>query len=385
LFIRVRRASSDGERKWGHVWPDYLTRIRTRPCESKHYAVGVASSPASPANRLSLHANDRLVVLVNPSARSTGDRAAIADAARTLQQRYKVDVISPMLVDELEAAARSAAASCDAVIVAGGDGTLHRVINAVDGLNVPIGLLPLGTGNDFARALHLPEASGGAADRILEGQIRHIDLVSVNDRLFCTVGVLGLPAEATLAFDRLLRPGSWTRPVMRALGGWSYRIASLKALLSRGSRLERMVIETAGMGFTTRSRGENKPPPAGGEAVSSKTGDEVPWSISGVFITNTTLLGGGMVVPIDSDMADGQLEIACIEPMSRARLLWAFTCLANGWRVPDGVLRVVRTERAVITCDRRLPFAADGELVCEESRFEVMVRPGALRVICGRC
>jgi diacylglycerol kinase family enzyme len=366
--------------------------------------------PASPANRFSLHTGDRLMVLVNPAARSTGDRTAIARAARTLQKRYRVEIVAPSSVDGLDAAARAAAASCDAVIVVGGDGTLHRVINAVHGAgasvpassdgpwersagnrpadfgigarDLPIGLLPLGTGNDFARALHLPAAPLGAAVRILDGQIRQIDLVSVNARLFCTVGVLGLAAEATLAFDRLLRPGSWTRPVMRALGGWSYRIAGLKALLSRGSRLERVAVETAGDGFTTRARGENRPPHAGGEPVSTQLGTSEPRSIYGAFVTNTTLLGGGMTVPIASSMADGQLEIACIEAMSRARLFWAFLCLANGWRVPEGALRVVRTDRAVITCARRLPFAADGEVACEERRFEVAVHPGALRVIC---
>jgi diacylglycerol kinase family enzyme len=346
------------------------------------YAVGVALPPASSANPLSLRVNDRLVVLVNPAARSTGDRAAIASVACALQQRYTVETIVPSRVDGLEAAARGAAASCDAVIVAGGDGTLHRVINAVDGLNAPIGLLPLGTGNDFARALHLPSDPAGAAARILDGHIRQIDLVAVNARLFCTVGVIGLAAEATLAFDRLLRPGSWTRPLMRAIGGWSYRIAGLTALVSRGSRLERVTIETPGTSFVTHSGGANPHQRAADDTVSDTMGDEGTRSVSGAFITNTTLLGGGMNVPVDSDMADGQLEIACIEPMSRARLLWAFTCLANGWRVPDGVLRVVRTDRAVLTCERRLPFAADGELVCEERRFEVAVRPGALRVIC---
>jgi len=345
----------------------------------------VVSTPASPGNGLSLHTNDRVVMLVNPAARSTGDRASIATTVRTLGQRYRVEIVAPSSVEELHAAARAAAASCDAVIVAGGDGTLHRVINAVDGLNVPIGLLPLGTGNDFARALHLPAAPADAAARILDGQVRQIDLVAVNGRLFCTVGVLGLAAEATLAFDRLLRPGSWTRPVMRALGGWSYRIAGLNALLRRGSRLERVAIESAGTGFAPRSRGDNGTLHAGEEAVSSQFGAPEPRSMYGAFVTNTTLLGGGMVVPIDSDMADGQLEIACIEARSRARLHWAFLCLANGWRVPDGVLRVVRTDCAVITCEHRLPFAADGELVCEESRFDVAVRPGALRVICRRC
>ncbi|MCX6537681.1 MAG: diacylglycerol kinase family protein [Acidobacteria bacterium] len=316
----------------------------------------MTSPPANPANGLSLHTDDRIVVLVNPAARSTHDRAAIADVAHTLEQRYRVEIVAPSSVEGLHAAAKAAAASCEAVIVAGGDGTLHRVINAIEGSAVPIGLLPLGTGNDFARALHLPVAPAGAAARILDGQIRTVDLIAVNHRLFCTVGVLGLAAEATLAFDRLLRPGSWTRPVMRALGGWSYRIAGLNALLSRGSRLERVAVETLDHASEPRS-------------------------IYGAFVTNTTLLGGGMDVPIDSDMADGQLEIACIEAMSRARLHWAFLCLANGWRVPDGVLRVVRTDRAVITCEHRLPFAADGELVCEENRFEVAVRPGALRVI----
>jgi diacylglycerol kinase (ATP) len=352
------------------------------PFPRPNYAFGVASTPASPLNRIALRTDDRVVLLVNPAARSTGDRTSIAAAARALERRFRVEVIAPVRVDGLEAAARTAATSSDAVIVAGGDGTLHRVINAIDGLDVPIGLLPLGTGNDFARALHLPAAPASAAARILDGYIRQIDLVAVNTRLFCTVGVFGLAAEATLAFDRLLRPGSWTRPVMRALGGWSYRIAGLNALLSRGSRLERVAIETAETGAIARSHGENGQPYAGNDTVSGQIGDEEPRSIFGAFVTNTTLMGGGMDVPIESDMADGQLEIACIEAMSRGRLLWAFTCLANGWRVPDGVLRVVRTDRAVITCEHRLPFAADGELVCEESRFEVAVRPGALRVIC---
>ncbi|MCX6545722.1 MAG: diacylglycerol kinase family protein [Acidobacteria bacterium] len=342
----------------------------------------MASPPALPDNGISLRAGDRVVLLVNPAARSTGDLVAIASAACTLQQRYKVETIAPSRVDELEAAARAAATSCDAVIVAGGDGTLHRAINAIEGLDVPIGLLPLGTGNDFARALHIPAAPAGAAARILDGHIRQIDLVAVNGRLFCTVGVFGLAAEATLAFDRLLRPGSWSRPAMRAIGGWSYRVAGLTALVSRGSRLERVAIEIPGTSVVTHSGGANLPLRAGNDTVSGTIGDVCPRSISGAFITNTTLLGGGMNVPVDSDMADGQLEIACIEPMPRARLLWAFTCLANGWRVPDGVLSVVRTGRAVITCERRLPFAADGELVCEDRRFEVAVRPGALRVIC---
>jgi len=144
---------------------------------------------------------------------------------------------------------------------------------------------------------------------------------------------------------------------MRALGGWSYRVAGLAALLQGGSLVERVAIDMEDKGGA-------------------------PQLVHGVFITNTRLLGGGLDVPIECDFADGQLETACIEQMPRARLFWAFACFANGWRVPAGVLRVARGRRAVITCDRPVPFAADGELVCTDQRFELRVRPGALRVIC---
>ncbi|MEI6669395.1 MAG: diacylglycerol kinase family protein [Acidobacteriota bacterium] len=300
----------------------------------------------------------RIVVVINPSARSAGDRDAVVTLCRLLEKRYRVETVAPSTVEELHLAAKAAAHSADALVVAGGDGTLHRVINAIDGTGVALGLLPLGTGNDFARALRLPFDPAGASANILDGRTRQIDLVAVNGRLFCTVGVIGVAAEATLAFDRLLRPGAWTRPLMRALGGWSYRLAGLNALLKYGSRLDRVTVTTL-----------------------SPANSSAPADIHGAFVTNTTLLGGGMAVPVASNMADGQLEIACIEAMSKARLYWAFTCLANGWPVPEGLLRIVRTHHAVITSDQPLSFAADGEPICVDTRFDIAVQPGALCVI----
>jgi diacylglycerol kinase (ATP) len=317
------------------------------------------SPPERPALQTRLRDGDRLAVLVNAAARSTHDRRAIERAVRTLERRYRVDVSTPVNAEQFDAAVHQAADCHDAVIVAGGDGTLNRAANAISGIDVPLGLLPLGTGNDFARAMGWPTTPAAAATRILDGVIRQIDLVAVNQRLFCTVGVFGLAAEATLAFDDLLRPGSWMRPVMRACGGWSYRIAGLKALLARGVRLDRVSLLCAG---------EAEP--------------EHPQPIFGAFVTNTTWLGGGMQVPIDADAADGHFEIACITAMPRLRLYWAFTCLANGWRVPAGVMRVVRTTQAVVTCDHALTFAADGERLGDGTCFTLEIRPGALRVLC---
>ena len=68
--------------------------------------------------------------------------------------------------------------------------------------------------------------------------------------------------------------------------------------------------------------------------------------------------------------------------IARARLLWAFLCLSQGWRIPDGVLSVARGERAHITSDLPVTFCADGEIVCTDRRFTLTAHRHALRVIC---
>lgn len=100
-----------------------------------------------------LRSGARLAVLVNPLARRAGHACWVDEAVRVLLQRYQVDVVSPADPVLIASAARTAATSHEAIVVVGGDGTLNRVVNAIGETVVPIGLLPLGTGNDFARAI----------------------------------------------------------------------------------------------------------------------------------------------------------------------------------------------------------------------------------------
>ena len=100
--------------------------------------------------------------------------------------------------NELTAAARAAAAGGHTIIVAGGDGTVHHVVNALASVPSTIGILPSGTGNDFARALGLPLDVVAAAARLAQGRTRRVDLAEVNGRVFCTVGGTGLMARSTV-------------------------------------------------------------------------------------------------------------------------------------------------------------------------------------------
>jgi len=300
----------------------------------------------------------RLAVLVNPAARAAGDRVSVEGSVRRLASRYHVDVVVPRAPADLSDAARTAGATHDAIIVAGGDGTLHYVVNALSGRDVPIGMLPLGTGNDFTRSLGMSNASDGPVRAVLDGHVRAVDLVEVNGRVFCTVGVLGLAAEATMAYNRLLEPRSWARPVLKRTGGFAYRLAGLLAVIRAGA--------TAGHAAVTV---DDRPAPGPLARVQA------------LFVTNGTMLGGGMTLPVESRIDDGLLEVVSVTALSRPRLFWAFACLANGWRIPDGAIAVVRGAHAVIAMGLASTFAADGEVMEVGTRFDVRVKPGALQVI----
>jgi diacylglycerol kinase (ATP) len=300
----------------------------------------------------------RLAFVVNPTARGH-DRHAIDDVARLLGSRFAVDLVMPPSADEVERAVRASSVAHDAVVVAGGDGTIHRAVCGLDGSPTPLGIIPMGTGNDFARGCGIPMRPALAARRIAEGRTRRLDLVRVNGRLYCTVGLVGVGSAAALTVARLSRPGALTRGPVRLFGDWAYRLVGLAHLLEPGDLTETVgVTGPSGAGF----------------------GAAAP--VSAVFVANTNILGGGLVLPIDADASDGLLEVALVPRMARLKLLWAFLCFTRGRPVPDGTLSTHRASRIVISSAREVPFSADGDLVCRGTRFEIDVLPGALTLLC---
>jgi diacylglycerol kinase (ATP) len=300
----------------------------------------------------------RIAFVVNPVARQGHDRDTIDAVARALGDRYAVDLVVPPSAEDVERTVRTSSTAHDAIVVAGGDGTIHRAVCGLDGSPAPLGIIPMGTGNDFARGCGIPVSPDEAARCILGGRTRRFDLIRVNGRIYCTVGLIGIGSDSALTVARLTRPGSRARGLMRLFGDWSYRLVGLAHLLAPRGLAERV-------GVTSES---GEPLYAAGPVFA-------------LFAANTRVLGGGLVLPIDTDPADGRLEIAIVPQMSRLMLLRAFLCFARGRPVPEGTVSVVRTARAVIDCARSVPFSADGDLVCQGTRFEVEVMPGALNLI----
>lgn len=322
-------------------------------------------TPRTPRTPLPVRPGARIALVVNTAARQGRDGRVLADAARQLGERYAVEIVTPSETDGVEGAARAAAASHDAIVVAGGDGTINRAVNGLAGSPLPAGLLPLGTGNDFARAMGIPASSADAVRIILAGRTRAVDLVRVNGRVYCTVGIIGVAADAALTVADLTGPQSRVRWAARRLGDLAYSAAGLWHVLRPGSFVESVAVAIH----------------AAAEAPPADAAPPAPVPVHTAFVTNTGMLGGGLVVPVGADPSDGVMEIAAVPRMPRARLLAAFAQFTGNRPLPPGVLQVQRATRATITTPRAVRFSADGDLICEGDRFDVEVLPGALTLI----
>jgi diacylglycerol kinase (ATP) len=301
----------------------------------------------------------RVAFVVNPAARQGHDRDTIDVIERGLGSRFSVDLVVPPSAEDVERTVRTSSTAHDAIVVAGGDGTIHRAVCGLDGSPAPLGIIPMGTGNDFARGCGIPMSPDAAMHLVLGGHTRRLDLVRVNDRIFCTVGLIGVGSDSALTVAHLTRPGSLVRGLMRFFGDWSYRMVGLAHLLAPRGITEQV----------SASGPSGEPLLAAGPVFA-------------IFAANTRVLGGGLVLPIEADPSDGLLEVVVVRQMPRLKLLWAFLCFTRGRPVPEGTLSVRCASRAVIDCARSVPFSADGDLMCRGTRFELEVLPGALNLIC---
>src|SRR5439155_1160235 len=185
----------------------------------------------------------RVAVIVNRGAGRLPDRAWEERAAAILARRLRPTFEHPVSgAETARLAAEHARAGVAAVVVAGGDGTINRVVNELAGTGVPIGILPRGTANDFAREVDLPLEIAAAARRVLEGGVRAIDVIDVNGRAFVTVGGLGLPAACALSVGRLKRAGGLALVALAALGPAVYPVVAAANVLLRARRLHRLRI-----------------------------------------------------------------------------------------------------------------------------------------------
>ena len=296
------------------------------------------------------------VFLVNPAAAngSTGRRwpeLARRAAALGLQGETWVSERPGHLA---ELAAEAAAAGATAIVVVGGDGTVHEV---VDGLaragasdRVELGLIPFGTGRDFARSLRIPRRLDDALEVVRGGRVRTVDIgratyASDNGEAvahfanFAGAGISGAIA------DRANR-------TTKAFGGRLSFIWATLAVFTRWQPTE----------MTVEIDGERR------EVL-----------LLEALAMNGDYTAGGMWVAPEASLEDGTFDVVLIGDFSKAEFTTTFPKIYRGTHVSHAKVEIVRARELRVDAPSPLPIVLDGEQPgTTPVRFEVV--PGALRV-----
>ncbi|MEU1530946.1 diacylglycerol kinase [Streptomyces fagopyri] len=289
-----------------------------------------------------------ITLFVNPTAgRGRGARAAQPAASALRAAGFSVrTVLGENAADALTRARDAVEGGTGALIAVGGDGMANLALQAVAGTRTPLGLVAVGTGNDFARALGLPIRDPAAAGRqiaeSLKGaRLRDVDLGHVNGTWFGTVLASGFDSRVNDRGNRMRRPS----------GRVKYDLAMLAELAAFRPVSYRMTLDD----------GETR---------------EIEATL--VAVGNGSSYGGGMKICAGADLGDGLFDITVVGPCTRRTLLRVFPKVYRGTHLTHPVVSVHRAARVELVADGLTGYA-DGEPLGPLPLTARCV-PGAVRV-----
>ncbi|HEX3868412.1 MAG TPA: YegS/Rv2252/BmrU family lipid kinase [Gemmatimonadaceae bacterium] len=222
-------------------------------------------------------------------------------------------------------AAEAARRGVDVVVAAGGDGTLNEVINGLDGFDVPLGIIPVGTANDFARQVGVPADADHAMDVILQRKPRRLDTASLNGRRFLNVSTGGVGAEAT---------AETPADVKERLGPMAYAISGMRKF----AELNRRMASFSGDGF-------------------SYSGEFLMFAVG---LTRSS--GGGTMVTPMASATDGLLDLCVVEGMSHGDFARTMLHVRKGEHIGLDGVHYVQLKAVTIAAAEPIPVNVDGEV-----------------------
>ncbi len=298
----------------------------------------------------------RTVLILNPTAGSSS--MAPQDHQQETVERHEDTIITALRSHEIEPevwyttpddpgsglAKRAAAEGVDVVIAAGGDGTIHAVASGLIGTKSTLGIIAMGTMNNLAHSLSIPDTIEGACAIIAKGETKKIDIGNINDHVFLEVAGIGLEAVLFPAAEEIKSRG-WLSTMRGTFDGltslFSFKPASIKVSFDGH-----------------RSR---------------------PYKALQVTVCNSPYYGVHFQVAPGTLMDDGLLDVVIYKNFSKLEFIRHSISITQGKRIlePKITRRKVKTLR--ITADYPVAVHADG-VVHGHTPALISVTPGALSV-----
>ncbi|AZS13788.1 diacylglycerol kinase [Paenibacillus motobuensis] len=248
---------------------------------------------------------------------TTGDGDATREAAESVQRGY------------------------DILIAAGGDGTLNEVVNGMAGYDdlPPLGIFPLGTTNDFARAMKIPKRWEDFCDLVIENKTRPIDIGKVNGRHFINIAGGGSLTELTYEVPSRLKT---------MIGQLAYYMKGIEKMINLSPT--ELVIRAEGIG-------------------------EVEGEFMMFLIANSNSVGGFERLAPDARIDDGLLDVIAVKKCNLAEFIRLVTMALRGDHFNDPRIMYFKTERMEVTSPGHVLLNLDGELGGElPGVFEILPR-----------
>ncbi|MFZ1219711.1 MAG: diacylglycerol kinase family protein [Chthoniobacterales bacterium] len=287
----------------------------------------------------------RTCVILNPSAGSARDPDELAERIGRLLDANVY--LTTKVGSEARLTRTAIRQGAELIVAVGGDGTLNGVINGIaeNAANVRVGLIPLGTGNDFARTLGLPTDLEAAIEVVRAGETRAIDLVRVTSdevRYFINVSAGGFSG---LVNEKLT-------PEMKKTWG------PLAYLRSAAAALPELRAYQTTLAFDNT--------------------ESLMLDLYNVVVANGRYVAGGTLIAPEASVDDGMFDVILIQKRSAPELALLAASVALGTHLSSDAIVFRRAAKLTVNSKPGMWFNVDGELVGNEpARFEIL--PRALR------
>jgi diacylglycerol kinase (ATP) len=301
----------------------------------------------------------RARLIVNPQSGSDRAPALLPEINERLRSFVR-DLDITLTVDAEDvarAAARAVQERCDALYIAGGDGTVNAALRGLmsvqDGeLTIPVGIIPLGTGNDFSRALDLGEDATTALDVLVERRVISLDVGTMNGHPFLNTSAGGFVADVSETV---------TEGLKSATGKLAYLIGGARTLLGTDPFTARVLVHDAS-GATPAWDGS--------------------MDMQMFAACNGRFIGGGFAIAPGALLDDGLLDVLLVPRMSMIEFIGVLQSIASGNSEDHAGVLHFRAAAFDLEFSRTVSVNTDGE-VLEVDHCHYRVRPSAIRFFCG--